>query len=268
MLLELDSVSFFRKEKETVLDKITLSVSAGDFLGIVGQVGSGKTAILEIMSGIISPHGGKIRTKQNLKKCILFQNSEDIFSQESVYDELALGPRHLNWPDEVIHEKILEIISLVDIDTRFLESSPFSLSDGEKRRLALALLLLMKPEIIFLDRPLQGLDPRNKKTVMTLLENIQKEENTAIVMVCPIKDMFFHADKLLFIKRGKTCFYGDTSDCIKIPEFLETFGNELPLSLILYNKLLERGMLDENLFVQNEEELLSSVIENLALRKM
>ena len=267
MLLKLDNISFFKEKSGIpVLDTVNFSIEAGGFLGIIGHIGSGKSVLLEIMAEIIFPHSGKLISKPGIKKCILFQNSEDIFSQETVYDELALGLRYMG--EEAIREKVLNVLKHVCIDTAFLERSPFSLSDGEKRRLALALFLLIEPDILFLDEPLQGLDPRNKKTVLELLKNLKKNTGITIVMVSSsLKDILFYADTLLFLDAGKVLFYGHTEKCFEVPGFLDYFKNDIPVSIALYNRLLERGILKKNVFVLDEEKLISLITSTLKRKK-
>jgi len=267
VLLRIDNMSLLNSKKEAVLDAVSLSVGAGDFVGIVGYVGSGKTALLEVMAEMTKPHTGSVIYKPGLKKCFLFQNSEEIFSQETVYNELALGPRHMGWSEDIIRAKSLDVLDSVYIGRDFLERSPFSLSDGEKRRLALALFLIMEPDILFLDEPLRGLDPRNKIMILKLLKSLQKKYTLSIVMASSsVKNMFFYTEKLLFLEEGRISFYGAIEDFARERELSKLFESDLPLAVTMYNRLLNMGVINEEIPLTEEKEFLCAVMKAIGAK--
>jgi len=262
VLLKVDNMSLLNNKKEAVLEDVSLSVSAGDFVGIVGYVGSGKTALLEVMADVTKPNSGRVTYKPGLKKCFLFQNSEEIFSQETVYNELALGPRHMGWPEDFIRAKSLDVLESVYIGHDFLDRSPFSLSDGEKRRLALALFLIMEPDILFLDEPLRGLDPRNKKMILKLLKSLQKKHTLSIVMASSsVKNMFFYTEKLLFLEKGRISFYGCMKDFAREREISKLFESDLPLAVAIYNRLFNMGIISGDMPPTEEKDFVFAIMK-------
>ncbi len=268
MFLSLENISLFNpRSKEAILSSIDFSVKRGEIMGITGPVASGKTSLLEIMSGMSFPDTGKVLTGRGLRRSMLFENSEDIFSQETVFDELCFAPRLLGWSDSRITLRIKNVLREVKLDDALLVRSPFSLSDGEKRRLAIALFLLIEPDVLFADEPLRGLDPKNKKMIMDLLTGIKESSGITVVIAArSIRDIVFSSDSILCLDRGKISFLYSTEDFLNRSEFLKKNEKDLPTSLLLYNRLLSEGKVERFSF-SSEEELVKGMARYIKREK-
>jgi energy-coupling factor transport system ATP-binding protein len=157
--------------EKTALKNINLRIEDGEFLGIIGHTGSGKSTLIQHFNGLLKPISGKVvingldTSGKNLKELrrhvgIVFQYPEHQLFEETVYKDIAFGLRRQNVPEDEIRRIIMEVIAVVGLDESVLEKSPFELSGGQKRRVAIAGVLAMKPSILILDEPTAGLDPR------------------------------------------------------------------------------------------------------------
>src|SRR6056297_2998863 len=179
MLIELENVSHVYQDENNVkaLKNINLEISKGEFIGIVGHTGSGKSTLVQLFNGLIIPSSGTVKVngknitneKSNLKETrrhvgLVFQYPEHQLFEESVYKDIAFGPKNLGLNEEEIEERVKEVMELVNLDyEEFKDRSPFNLSGGQQRRVAIAGVLALKPEVLVLDEPSAGLDPNGRE---------------------------------------------------------------------------------------------------------
>lgn len=254
MQIKLKDVSFIYSPKtpfETLaLSNITLSIGENEFIGLIGHTGSGKSTFIQLLNGLLFPTKGKlyidgkeIREYRSLvdirrKIGVVFQYPEDQFFEENVFNEVAFGLKNMGLPDLVIEKRVKKVLELVDLDPKvFCKRSPFHLSGGEKRRLAIAVVLAMKPDLIIFDEPGVGLDPKSKEKIFALIHGLYKE-GTSIILVSHDMDVVASfSNRVLVMNKGKIIL-DDTPYVvfIKNRKLLESINLDIPdISKILFD---------------------------------
>ncbi|MEA2021979.1 MAG: energy-coupling factor transporter ATPase [Candidatus Caldatribacteriota bacterium] len=180
-----------------VLKGINLEIKKGEFVGLIGHTGCGKTTLIQHLNGLIKPTSGKIFIEGqdinikgiNLKKIrqkvgLVFQYPENQLFEETIYKEIAFGPQKLNLSAEVIDDRVREALKMVNLDyDTYAERSPFSLSGGEMRRVALASILSIRPKVLVLDEPTANLDPQSRNRILSEIVEIHKKYGTTVILV-------------------------------------------------------------------------------------
>ena len=238
------------------LSNITLSIPEGEFLGIIGHTGSGKSTLIQHLNGLLLPTGGSVLVdgldtrEKKLRKQIralvgmVFQYPEYQLFDETVARDVAFGPKNMGLDETEIASRVNEALNLVGLDpAAFSEKSPFELSGGEKRRAALAGILAMRPKYLVLDEPMAGLDPRGRREILTLVESLRRDFGTSIVMVShSMDDVAMYADRIAVLDQG-SLFMVDTPEEVfsHSAELLE-MGLNLPQATQLVRALRARGI--------------------------
>lgn len=238
------------------LSNITLSIPEGEFLGIIGHTGSGKSTLIQHLNGLLLPTEGSVLVdgldtrEKKLRKQIralvgmVFQYPEYQLFDETVARDVAFGPKNMGLDETEIASRVNEALNLVGLDpAAFSEKSPFELSGGEKRRAALAGILAMRPKYLVLDEPMAGLDPRGRREILTLVESLRRDFGTSIVMVShSMDDVAMYADRIAVLDQG-SLFMVDTPEEVfsHSAELLE-MGLNLPQATQLVRALRARGI--------------------------
>ena len=238
------------------LSNITLSIPEGEFLGIIGHTGSGKSTLIQHLNGLLLPTGGsvlvdgldtrekKLRRQIRALVGMVFQYPEYQLFDETVARDVAFGPKNMGLDEAEIASRVNEALNLVGLDpASFSEKSPFELSGGEKRRAALAGILAMRPKYLVLDEPMAGLDPRGRREILTLVESLRRDFGTSIVMVShSMDDVAMYADRIAVLDQG-SLFMVDTPEEVfsHSAELLE-MGLNLPQATQLVRALRARGI--------------------------
>jgi energy-coupling factor transport system ATP-binding protein len=235
-----------------VLHEIDLTLKQGKWIAIVGKTGSGKSTMVQHMNGLIKPTSGSIqigdvtitsdRKKHPplFKKVgMVFQYAEHQLFEETVAKDIAYGPRNLEWPEEMIHKRVKTAMQQVGLDVSLMERSPFELSGGQKRRVAIAGVLAMQPEVLILDEPTAGLDPAGKEKIMHLIEEWQKEEQrTVIVITHQMDHVAEYADEVVVLAEGRVKWHTDPLHLFRTyRRELEEMGLGIPESMQLVEEL-------------------------------
>lgn len=243
------------------LDGVTLSVREGEFLGIIGKTGSGKSTFVQHLNGLIKVQkdGGRILIGDfdlSDKKCdfrklrskigMMFQYPEQQLFAETVADDVAFALKNFyqGQSAEERAEKVREALKLVGLDyDKIKDVSPFELSGGQKRRVAIAGVLVARPEILILDEPAAGLDPKGKKDFLDMLAEIHKTFAKTIIIVSHDMDLVAeYCSKVAVMKDGKIAKYGTPEEVFADGEFIKNCGLELPLTARIKERLKARGM--------------------------
>ena len=222
MLIHLEDICFTYSQNmpfETeVLKGINLEIKKGEFVGLIGHTGCGKTTLIQHLNGLIKPTSGKvfiegqdINTKGiNLKKIrqkvgLVFQYPENQLFEETIYKEIAFGPQRLNLSEKVIDDRVREALEMVNLDYDiYAERSPFSLSGGEMRRVALASILSIRPKVLVLDEPTANLDPQSRNRILSEIKEIHKKYGTTVILVSHNMEKIAEIVKrLLVMHKGK-----------------------------------------------------------------
>lgn len=259
---------------ETVaLDDINFEIEDGQFVGIIGHTGSGKSTLLQQLNGLLKPSRGKVivdgiditepGTKMvNIRKKVglVFQYPEYQLFEESVEKDIAFGPQNLGVKGEQLSETVKWAIETVGLDyEKIKDRSPFELSGGQKRRVAIAGVIAMKPRVLILDEPTAGLDPQAHKDILEAIKNIQKHENIILIFVThKMEDIQKLADRVLVLDKGKLLLDGKPQEVFSNWEFLRSIGLSVPPITELMKSLQKKiPEIEGNIFsaADAEEEL-------------
>lgn len=260
MFIEVKNVSYWYGYKspieKKVLYDINLKIDKGEFIGLIGKTGSGKSTLVQLMNGLLIPQLGDvivdgINTKEKDKLKIIrrkvglvFQYPEYQLFEETVYKDIAYGPKNLGFSENEIQEKIDELIDLLEIPKDVLSRSPFELSGGQKRRVAIAGILSMDPECIILDEPTAGLDPRGRRRIFEIIKRLNNETNKTIILIShSIEDVALLCDRIVILRKGIVTFDGSKHDCFTNINILEQSGLIAPEILYLQKRLENKGFI-------------------------
>ena len=238
------------------LGDVSLTIQDGEFLGIIGHTGSGKSTLIQHLNGLLLPTAGSVLVdgldtrEKKLRKQIrslvgmVFQYPEYQLFEETVARDVAFGPKNMGLTEEEIAPRVQEALRLVGLSPdEFSVKSPFELSGGEKRRAALAGILAMRPKYLVLDEPMAGLDPRGRHEILTLIESLRSEYGTGIVMVShSMDDVAMYADRIAVLDKGSLFMVGTPEDVFSHSAELLDMGLNLPQATQLVRALRERGI--------------------------
>lgn len=249
--------------EKVALDNISFDISDGDFVGIIGHTGSGKSTLIQHLNGLIKPDSGKIYidgeditqkdinlTKVRGKVGIVFQYPEYQLFEETVYKDIAFGPTNMGYSSEEIDKIIHDVIKTVGIDENLLEKSPFELSGGQKRRVAIAGVLAMNPKILILDEPTAGLDPKGRDEILGQIKKLHDEKNITVIWIShSMEDVAKIAKKVIVMADGKIVMYDSVDKVFKNDSLLEEIGLSVPQINKVVRRLKEKGVnLGENIY--------------------
>ena len=220
MQIKLENVSHIYAPKtpfETVaLSNINLVVGKNEFIGLIGHTGSGKSTLVQILNGLIIPTLGdiyinnkEIRKYKSLidirrKIGIVFQYPEDQFFEDTIFNEIAYSLKNMGFTEEIVEKRVYNALSLVGLEPmKFKDRSPFALSGGEKRRVAIATILAMRPELIIFDEPSVGLDPESKKRIFTLIYNLYKSGISVIMISHDMDVIASFSNRIIVMNNGQ-----------------------------------------------------------------
>ena len=237
--------------EQKALYDMNLTVNKGEILGIIGQTGSGKSTLVQHFNGILKATSGTIEVDglkaegNDLKKLrqkvgIIFQYPEHQLFEETVYKDIIFGLTKLGLDDEEIKKRVFHVIDILGISPELLEKSPFELSGGQKRRVAIAGVLVMKPKVLVLDEPTAGLDPQGSSEVFKLLSRLNREEGTTIIIISHnMEEIAAFCHRVAVMNKGRLVFCDTVSNVFSRYEELKKYNLDIPkiteLSRILYN---------------------------------
>jgi energy-coupling factor transport system ATP-binding protein len=266
MLIEVKSVSHQYSQDDPTgyaLKDINFSVAREEFVGLVGHTGSGKSTLVQSLNGLLKPtegqifiDGEEITTKDNLKEVrqkvgLVFQYPEQQLFEETVFADVAFGPRNLELSDSEVEERVAEALESVNLDYQvFKDKSPFRLSGGQQRRVAIAGILAMKPEVLILDEPIAGLDPKTREELMAEIVNLQQEQGVTIILISHrMEEIAQLADKVLVLDNGELVLQGSAGEVFTNRKFLQEIGLGIPQITEVAYDLKEKGWnLPEDIF--------------------
>lgn len=266
-MIELSNVSYSytanSDENTVAVNEITLRINKGEFIGIAGHTGSGKTTIAQILSGLIVPTQGRIiidgsempdfkSAARELRKRvgIVFQYPEHQLFEESVYKDIAFGPKNMKLTEDEIDQRVRRSAKLANLKEELFDKSPFELSGGQKRRVAIAGVLATEPEVLILDEPAAGLDPIGREKLLSELHKIRKERNTTIILIShSMEDLAQNAERIILLKNGEKIMDNTRNEVFSNTGILEKCGLELPEITQIIKLLNENGMtFPDNIF--------------------
>ena len=268
----LDNVSYTYQEgtpfASAALSDVNLSIEDGSYTAIIGHTGSGKSTILQLLNGLLVPTKGSVRvfdtliTSTSVNKQIrqirkqvglVFQFAENQIFEETVLKDVAFGPQNFGVSVEEAEAIAREKLALVGIDESLFERSPFELSGGQMRRVAIAGILAMEPRILVLDEPTAGLDPIGRKELMTLFKKLHQDGITIVLVTHLMDDVAEFADQVYVMEKGKLVKSGKPSLVFQNVEFMEKIQLGVPKITRFAQRLAERGVSFKQLLITIEE---------------
>lgn len=238
------------------LDGIDLSIPQGVITGIIGHTGSGKSTLVQMFNGILRPETGRVLLDGNdiwqkpknirsvrFKVGLVMQYPEYQLFEDTVYKDIAFGPKNMGLGEDEIKERVTESVKFAGLPEDILTKSPFDLSGGQKRRVAIAGIIAMRPDVLVLDEPAAGLDPRGREAIFNNIVDYQKESGSTVVIVShSMEDMARYCDKLVVMNDGKICMEGDADHIFSQSKKLSEIGLDVPQITKLMLKLKEMGV--------------------------
>lgn len=239
------------------LSDVNLTIEDGEFIGLIGHTGSGKSTLVQHLNGLIMPTSGRVlvdgmdladkatdRRAIRQRVGLVFQYPENQLFEETVEKDIAFGPRNLGLEAQEIDRRVREAMRRVSLDYDSLHGrSVFELSGGQMRRVAIAGVLAMEPQVLVLDEPCAGLDPRGREEILGLIKRLHEEVGTTIVMVShSMDDVASLADRVIVMNHGEVVMDGAPRDVFACGEELRGMGLDVPQAVQLAAKLRERGM--------------------------
>lgn len=242
-------------EHKAVVD-MNFTVEKGEFLGIIGHTGSGKSTLLQHLNGLLKPTQGQIfldgedihKDKQTTRAArfrvgLVFQYPEYQLFEDTVYKDIAFGPKNMGLNEAQIRERVFRAIGFVGLDQEVLNKSPFDLSGGQKRRVAIAGVIAMEPEIVIFDEPTAGLDPEGCASLLENIKQYRTATGATILMVShSMDDAARLADRLLVLNEGRVEMLGTPKDIFSQAERLKAIGLSVPQVTELFLRLRQLGL--------------------------
>ena len=242
--------------EKVALHDVNLKIEDGEFIGLIGHTGSGKSTLIQHLNGLLKPTAGSIyyngedihdrdysRKKLRSKIGLVFQYPEHQLFESSVLDDVKFGPKNIGMEPLEIDLHAYEALKQVGIGEELLDSSPLELSGGQKRRVAIAGVLAMKPEVLVLDEPTAGLDPQGRDEILDLVAKLHKERKITVILVShSMEDMAKYVERLIVMNQGTVQYDGTPTEVFSNYKELETIGLSAPQVTYVIEALARRGI--------------------------
>lgn len=241
--------------QKTAIDNVNLEIEEGELVGVIGHTGSGKSTLIQHLNGLLKPQTGKIyidgvdiwESKQILQQTrfkvgLVFQYPEYQLFEETVYKDIAFGPKNLGFSDSEVKAAVNTACELVGIKSSLLEKSPFELSGGQKRRVAIAGVVAMNPRVLILDEPTAGLDPKGRDRILDMIKQYHKAaKNTVLLVSHSMEDVARYATKVLVMNKSKLYAYDTVEAIFSRADEIEKIGLSLPQITKVFSELHRKG---------------------------
>lgn len=259
MSIKVENINYIYSEgtafENYALKDINFEISDGSFVGIIGHTGSGKSTLIQQLNGLIKASTGKIyykgqdiydenyKLKEHRQKVgLVFQYPEHQLFEIDVLSDVCFGPLNQGLNKEEAIERAKSALTLVGLDESFYKKSPFELSGGQKRRVAIAGVLAMNPEVLILDEPTAGLDPKGREEILGKISELRKSRNITIILVShSMEDVAKYADKILVLSKGELVLNGTPKEVFRHIDLLESIGLRAPEVSYIIRELREKG---------------------------
>ena len=238
------------------LDHVNFSVMPGEFMGIIGHTGSGKSTLIQHLNGLLKPTSGSVlfdgediwKDKQftrqvRLQVGLVFQYPEYQLFEETVYKDISFGPKNMKLSQEEIDRRVREAAEFVELPQSVMELSPFELSGGQKRRVAIAGVIAMEPKVLILDEPTAGLDPRGREEILRNIRNYQSAKQATVIMVShSMEEIADSVERLVVVNDAHIPMDGTPREVFSHGEELEAMGLAIPQVTRIFRRLKELGL--------------------------
>ena len=282
--MKLEKVSYVYSEgdafEKKALDEISLEIPDGQFIGIIGHTGSGKSTLIQHLNGLLKATGGAIYYNgENIyqegyhmrmlrsKVGLVFQYPEHQLFEVDVFSDVCFGPKNLGLSTEEVEARAKQALTQVGLEESYYRKSPFELSGGQKRRVAIAGILAMHPEVLILDEPTAGLDPKGRDEILDQVAYLQKERGITVILVShSMEDVAKYVDRIIVINDGKAVFDDTPKKVFRHYKELEAMGLAAPQVTYVVKALEEKGW-DIDTAVTTVEEAKEAILQAIEKRK-
>ena len=258
--IELNNVSFtYQKgmpDEKTAVKNVSLSIDEGQFIGVIGHTGSGKSTLIQMLNGLLKPTSGKVlldgkdiwADKDKIRDVrfkvgLVFQYPEYQIFEETVYKDIAFGPKNMGLDEAEIKRRVHETANDIGLSEELLERSPFELSGGQKRRVAIAGVMAMEPKVLILDEPTAGLDPAGRDKILEHIKRYhERTKNTILIVSHSMEDIASFADKILVMSKAKLFCYDETVKVFARADEISEIGLDVPQITRVFGELRRRGL--------------------------
>ncbi len=258
-MIELKDVSYVYSPKtpfeKTALDHINLTIGEGEFIGVIGHTGSGKSTLIQHLNGLLRPTQGQVlfngtdiwADKKNLRQVrfqvgLVFQYPEYQLFEETVGKDIAFGPTNMGLSQEEIQNRVRRAMEMVELSPSYLDHSPFDLSGGQKRRVAIAGVIAMEPKVLILDEPTAGLDPRGRDLILQMIAHYRKATGSTVLLVShSMEDVARYCEKVLVMNQSKVFAFDRVEQVFSRWQELEAMGLDVPQITLLFQHLEQKG---------------------------
>lgn len=245
------------------VSNVSFTVEKGEILGIIGHTGSGKSTLVQHLNGLLKPTEGKVLIEDTdiwekpseIRKIrsrvgLVFQYPEYQLFEETVEADIAFGPKNMGLCADELKNRVREICEIVGVKPEYMDKSPFDLSGGEKRRVAIAGVMAMRPDVIVFDEPTAGLDPRGRENVINIIKNYRNATGATVIIIShSMEDMAVLADKLLVMNKGSLYMFDTVENVFSKKEELRSIGLDVPIVTRVFSMLRESGLdVEQNIF--------------------
>ena len=264
-------------EKQALKD-INLEIRDGEFIGLIGHTGSGKSTFIQHLNGLMAPTSGRVllngkdinekgmdMLSVRREVGLVFQYPEHQIFEETIYKDIAFGPANLGLSKEEIHERVIEAMCHVGLPESYADKSPFSLSGGQKRRVAIAGVLAMKPSFLILDEPTAGLDPAGRNEILTQIKALHLARKMTVILVShSMEDVAKIAERIIVMSKGEAVMDGKPGEIFKRADELQKIGLDIPQISKLIAELRLRGVeINSDIYtIEKAKATLSMLISN------
>lgn len=235
---------------------VNFTIESGEIVGIIGHTGSGKSTLVSHLNGLLKPSDGKVLVEEKdiwenpkeirkirSKVGLVFQYPEYQLFEETVYADIAFGPKNMGLKGGELENRVKEISEIIGIKPEYLEKSPFDLSGGEKRRVAIAGVMAMRPKVIVFDEPTAGLDPKGRQDIIEIIKQYRKATGATVIIIShSMEDMAYLTDKLLVMSGGKLVMFDKTENVFKNGDALRKIGLNVPIVTRVFYELKQMGI--------------------------
>ena len=262
MPLELKNVSYIYQpntpNESTALNNVSLTINDGEFIGIIGHTGSGKSTLVQLLCGLLAPTNGQVfidgvdinakdtpkaeRKKHRLQVGMVFQYPEHQLFEETVIADIAFGPKNLGFAEKEARALAKSAMKTVGLSADLAKSSPFDLSGGQKRRVAIAGVLAMNPKYLILDEPTAGLDPPGREEILAEVQSLRQKLGITVILVShSMDDVARFADRLLVLNDSQLYMQGTSQEIFARAEEMRALGLDIPVVTAILKRLAQEG---------------------------
>lgn len=284
-LLQLDNVSVTYSKntpfEKTAVENLSLTINRGELIGLIGHTGSGKSTMIQTLNGLIKPTSGRVLfndidiwskgfgiTNLRFKVGVVFQYPEYQLFEETVYKDIAYGPKNMQLNDDEIDERVRFACEFAGVDEAHLQKSPFELSGGQKRKVAIASIIAMKPDVLILDEPTAGLDPRGRSSMLRRITQYHKECGATVIFISHnMEDVAHLASRIVVLNQGRIALDGNAEQVFSHSEELHDMGLSTPYLTKVFRKLRDKGI-DVNAGIYSVEQAKDEILRLMSDKKL